>query len=81
MKRAKRTPRKPRNTFGFFAEEKRSRYLQGITHVDYKDHELLRKFMTEHGKMIPCRISGNSTKQQRQLKRAIRRARTVGLVM
>lgn len=81
MKKAKRMPRKPRNTFGFFAEEKRSRYLQGITHVDYKDHELLRKFMTEHGKIIPCRISGTTTKQQRQLKSAIRRARTVGLVM
>ncbi len=33
---------KPRSTFGFFAEEKRSRYLQGITRVDYKDRELLR---------------------------------------
>ncbi len=83
MKRGKRTrgPRRSRSSFGFFVEEKRARYLQGITHIDYKDHELLRKFMTEHGKIVPSRISGTSTKQQRQLKRAIRRARTMGLVM
>ncbi|MCA1808384.1 MAG: 30S ribosomal protein S18 [Kiritimatiellia bacterium] len=80
MKRTKKPAKKPRSSFGFFAEEKRSRYLQGITQVDYKDHELLRKFMTEHGKVIPSRISGTSTKQQRQVKRAIRRARVVGLV-
>ncbi len=66
--------------FGFFAEEKRSRYLEGIDKIDFKDHELLKKFMTEQGKIMPRRISGTSAKQQRQLKQAIHRARTLGLV-
>lgn len=69
-----------REGFGFFSEERRARYLQGITHIDYKDYELLKKFMTEQGKIMPRRISGTSAKQQRQLKEAIRRARVMGLV-
>ncbi len=81
MKRPRKPMRKQRNGFGIFTEEKRSRYLQGIIKIDYKDHELLRKFMTEQGKIVPSRIAGTTTKQQRQLKKAIRRARTVGLVM
>ncbi len=66
--------------FGFFAEEKRSRYLEGIERIDFKDHELLKKFMTEQGKIMPRRISGASAKQQRQLKQAIHQARVLGLV-
>jgi len=66
--------------FGFFSDEKRSRYLDGMVTIDYKDHELLKKFMTEQGKMMPSRISGTSSKQQRQLKQAVRRARVMGLV-
>ena len=42
--------------------------------------ELLKKFMTEHGKIMPSRITGTTTKQQRQLKNAIRRARIMGFV-
>lgn len=66
--------------FGFFTEEKRSRYLEGIVRVDFKDHELLKKFMTEQGKIMPRRITGTSSKQQRQLKQAIHQARVLGLV-
>jgi small subunit ribosomal protein S18 len=66
--------------FGFFTEEKRSRYLEGILHIDFKDHELLKKFMTEQGKIMPSRITGTSAKQQRQLKQAIHQARILGLV-
>lgn len=75
-------PRNKRNqdTFGFFSEEKRCRYLEGIVHIDFKDHELLKKFMTEQGKIMPSRITGTSAKQQRQLKQAIHRARILGLV-
>ncbi len=57
-----------------------SKHLEGITVFDYKDHELLRKFMTERGKVMPRRITGATAKQQRQLKRAIRRARVMGLL-
>jgi len=54
--------------------------LEGVTSIDYKDHELLRKFMTENGKIIPRRMTGASTQQQRQITRAIRQARTMGLL-
>lgn len=72
--------RAPRESFGFFSEEKRCRYLEGIHRIDHKDAELLKKFMTEHGKIMPSRITGTTTRQQRQLKNAIRRARVMGLV-
>lgn len=73
-------PRVNRDGFGFFTEEKRCRYLEGIVHIDFKDHELLKKFMTEQGKIMPSRITGTSAKQQRQLKQAIHQARILGLV-
>lgn len=56
------------------------KHLDGVKHIDYKDAELLRKFMTERGKIMPGRTSSTSAKQQRQIKTAIRRARTIGLV-
>lgn len=61
-------------------EEKNGRLLEGVTEVDYKDAELLRKFMTDRGKILARRYTGVSSKQQREVKRAIRRARTMGLV-
>jgi len=57
-----------------------AKYLEGVDQIDYKDSELLKKFMTERGKILPQRISGTTAKQQRQIKRAIRRARVMGLV-
>jgi len=84
VKKSKKTKtdrkREPRESFGFFSEEKRCRYLEGIHRIDHKDAELLKKFMTEHGKIMPSRITGTTTKQQRQLKNAIRRARVMGFV-
>ena len=59
---------------------KGAKYLEGVKTFDYKDSELLRKFMTERGKLTPRRITGTSAKQQRQIKRAIRRARVMGLL-
>lgn len=60
--------------------KKGAKYLEGVTSVDYKDSELLRKFMTERGKIMPRRITGTSAKQQRQIQKAIRRARVMGLL-
>jgi small subunit ribosomal protein S18 len=57
-----------------------TRYLEGVTDIDYKDHELLRKFMTDRGKIMPRRLTGASAQQQRQITRAIRRAREMGLL-
>jgi small subunit ribosomal protein S18 len=60
---------------------KRSRYLDGVIDIDPRDYELLRKFLTEHGKLLPARLTGASARQQRQIKRAIRRARVMGLAL
>ena len=61
-------------------QKKGAKYLEGVQQIDYKDSELLRKFMTERGKITPRRISGTSAKQQREIKSAIRRARVMGLL-
>ncbi len=58
----------------------RTRMLKADQQVDYRDYEFLRKFMTERGKIVPGRITGANAKQQRQVKRAIRRARVMGLL-
>lgn len=59
---------------------RRSKYLDGVDNIDYKDHELLRHFMSERGKIMPRRTTGASAKQQRQIRRAILRARIMGLL-
>ena len=48
--------------------------------IDYKNPRTLRLFTTERGKIIPRRISGNCAKHQRELTRAIKRARTIALM-
>ncbi len=48
--------------------------------IDYKDVDLLRKFITERGKILPRRITGLTAKQQRDLTVAIKRARVVALL-
>jgi small subunit ribosomal protein S18 len=49
-------------------------------HIDYKDINKLRKFVTERGKILPRRISGNCAKHQRALTDAIKRARNIALL-
>jgi small subunit ribosomal protein S18 len=48
--------------------------------IDYKDVDLLRKFVTERGKILPRRIIGLTAQQQRDLTKAIKRARQVALL-
>ncbi len=48
--------------------------------IDYKDVELLRKFVTERGKILPRRITGLTAKQQKKLTVAIKRARILALL-
>jgi small subunit ribosomal protein S18 len=48
--------------------------------LDYKNPQLLKNFMTERGKIMPRRISGNCAKHQRALALAIRRARMIALM-
>ena len=48
--------------------------------IDYKDVDLLRKFISERGKILPRRRTGSSPAAQRKLAKAIKRAREVGLL-
>lgn len=48
--------------------------------IDYKDINKLKKYVTERGKILPRRISGNCSKHQRELTISIKRARQVALL-
>jgi len=48
--------------------------------IDYKDVRLLQGFVSERGKIVPSRITAVSTKKQRELAKAIKRARQIGLL-
>ncbi|QXD14482.1 30S ribosomal protein S18 [Rhodocaloribacter litoris] len=49
-------------------------------YVDYKDVELLKRYLNEQGKILPRRITGVSARFQRQLTRAVKRARHLALI-
>ena len=48
--------------------------------IDYKDVELLSKFLTEQGKILPRRVTGLTTKQQTKLTKAVKKARILALL-
>ncbi len=51
-----------------------------VDHIDYKDVNRLKKYVSERGKILPRRISGNCAKHQRALTLAIKRARQIALL-
>ena len=51
-----------------------------IKYIDYKDVELLKKFISPNGKISPARVTGTSAKYQRMLTTAIKRARQMALL-
>lgn len=51
-----------------------------INHPDYKDVDLLKRFISEKGKILPRRVTGTCAKHQRALTVAIKRARIMGLL-
>ncbi len=57
----------------FFCESK-------LDHVDYKDIKTLGKYITERGKILPRRVTGNCAKHQRKVTIAIKRSRNVALL-
>ena len=65
--------RRPRRKVCSFCVDK-------VAHIDYKDVAKLRRFVTERGKILPRRISGNCAKHQRQVTVAIKRARNIALL-
>jgi len=52
----------------------------GAPKIDYKDVKLLQRFVSERGKIVPRRITAVSAKKQRELARAIKRARILALL-
>ena len=54
--------------------------IQPDEKIDYKDVDLLRKFVTERGKILPRRITGLTSQQQRDLTGAVKRARLLALL-
>ena len=54
--------------------------VDGVTYIDYKDVAKLRRYITERGKILPRRITGNCAKHQRLLTNAIKKARVMALM-
>ncbi|MDD2964074.1 MAG: 30S ribosomal protein S18 [Bacteroidales bacterium] len=65
-------------------DTKRKKYCRfkksGIKYIDYKDENFLLKFVNEQGKILPRRLTGTSTKYQRKVAQAIKRARHLALL-
>ncbi len=68
-----RKQRVPRRKVCYFTKN-------NITSIDYKDVELLKRFIASNGKIIPRRVTGTSAKYQRMLAVAIKRARQMALL-
>ena len=65
----------------FYRRRKFCRFsAEGVVEIDYKDLDTLRNYITETGKIVPSRITGTSAKYQRQLARAVKRARAAALL-
>jgi len=70
------TPRRP-----FFRRRKSCPFSgPDAPKIDYKDVKLLQRFVSERGKIVPSRITAVSSKKQRELAKAIKRARHLGLL-
>ncbi len=64
-----------------FGRRKACRFcVDKVTYIDYKDIKRLRSLITERGKILPRRISGNCAPHQRQLTSAIKRSRNIALM-
>ena len=53
---------------------------KGAPNIDYKNIKLLKKYLSENGKILPSRITSVSQKKQRELSTSIKRARNLGLL-
>ncbi len=76
---ADKAPERPQRARG--AKKKVCMFcVDKVDTMDYKDTAKLRRYISEKGKIVPRRISGNCAKHQRQLTVAIKRARTIALL-
>ncbi len=66
---------------GGFHRKKVCRFCADTEYLlDYKDVRMMQSFISEHGKLVPRRISGNCASHQRKLTVAVKRARNIALV-
>ena len=72
--------RAPRAKNKTFFRKKVCRFCANKTKIDYKDSDALRRYMTERGKILPRRITGTCAKHQREVAKAIKRARAISLL-
>lgn len=73
MQQQRRGGFKKRRKVCYFTQNK-------VEHIDFKDVELLKRFVTDRGKILPRRVTGTSAKWQRPLATAIKRARHMALL-
>jgi small subunit ribosomal protein S18 len=52
----------------------------GIKYIDYKDGEILKKFINDQGKLLPRRLTGNSLKFQRKVATAVKKCRQMAIL-
>ena len=65
----------------FFRRRRLCRFTaEGVKEIDYRDHDTLRNYITETGKIVPSRITGTKAIYQRQLATAVKRARFLALL-
>lgn len=65
----------------YFRRKRYCRFTaEGIKEIDYKDLDLLKAYISETGKIIPSRITGTKARYQRQLAKAVKRARFLALL-
>lgn len=64
----------------FFQRRRPCRFCIEKGAIDFKDVGLLRNFLTERGRIVPRRISGNCMRHQRELTAAVKRARHIALI-
>ncbi|HKI73285.1 MAG TPA: 30S ribosomal protein S18 [Pseudomonadales bacterium] len=65
----------------FYRRRKFCRFTaEGVVEIDYKDIEVLKQYISETGKIVPSRITGTKARYQRQLAKAIKRARYLSLL-
>ena len=67
--------------YGLKKRKKVCRFCENkISFIDFKDERLLRRFVTDRGKIVPRRISGNCARHQRKLTTAIKRSRHMAIL-
>lgn len=79
--RKRMTGRKPERKKRRFIRKRKCRFCgEKIDHVDYKRSDILQRYITERGKILTRRFSGNCAKHQRQVAAAVKRARFLALL-